>query len=179
METTPLPPVALVLDNLRSIYNTAAITRSAAFFGVARIHACGTTPLPDDRFGRKRADFAKVALGAEELVSFVSHPSTEEALVKLRSNGWYIACLEQAPNAIPLEQGVRGDRFPLAIVVGEERRGIAPHILSLSDAIWEIPRKGQKESLNVAVAAGIALWAVRSLPNLNSAAKPPRCLSRQ
>lgn len=156
------PPVVVVLDNLRSVHNTASIARSAWFFGVEALHACGTTPLPQDRFGRWRSDFAKVALGAERVLPIHSWESTLQALEALRTQGMFVACLEQHPQALPLEHGVRKARFPVALVVGEERHGIDPSVLSVADSIWEIRRVGGKESLNVAVAAGIALWALRT-----------------
>ncbi|GIW68519.1 MAG: hypothetical protein KatS3mg100_013 [Candidatus Parcubacteria bacterium] len=87
MANPPAHEIVLVLDNIRSVYNTASITRSAAFFGAREIYACGTTPLPYDRFGRRRGDFAKVALGAEDMVRFVYFPSTLAAIGALRERG--------------------------------------------------------------------------------------------
>ncbi|GIW68518.1 MAG: hypothetical protein KatS3mg100_012 [Candidatus Parcubacteria bacterium] len=79
------------------------------------------------------------------------------------SEGCWVVCLEQDARAASLVQGARHARSPLALILGEERHGIRRPILNTADEIWEIPRVGQKESLNVAVAAGIALWAVQTL----------------
>lgn len=115
MANRPSREIVLVLDNIRSVYNTASIARSAAFFGVQEIYACGTTPLPYDRFGRRRGDFAKVALGAEDIVRFAHFPSTLAAIGALRKEGCWVVCLEQDARAAPLAQGARHARLAQGI----------------------------------------------------------------
>ena len=145
----------LVLDNLRSVENTGSIFRTAEGLGVKRIVLVGTTPAPTDRFGRRRKDFAKVALGAEELISWEVCKSISPKLKELRKAGYKIAVLEQHPKAKEL---MKLKASKLALVVGNEVEGVSRAALRSADFILEIPMRGKKESLNVSVAAGIALF---------------------
>lgn len=145
----------LVLDNLRSVENTGSIFRTAEGLGVAKIILVGTTPAPLDRFGRKRADFAKVSLGAEN-ISWEYKKSVEEALQELKENDFQIIALEQTEKSQSLKNFKPSERF--ALVVGNEVDGVSKAALQLSDKVIEIPMAGQKESLNVSVSTGIALY---------------------
>jgi 23S rRNA (guanosine2251-2'-O)-methyltransferase len=146
----------LVLDNLRSVENTASIFRTAEGFGVSKIIVVGTTPLPMDRFGRLRADFAKVSLGAEKSVKWSYEEDIGKPLLELKEEGHKIVALEQHPNSKRLRDFVALDKFVL--VVGGEVEGVSKEALELADAIVEIPMMGMKESLNVSVATGVALF---------------------
>ncbi len=150
----------LILENLRSVENTASIFRTADGLGVAKIILVGTTPAPVDRFGRKRADFAKISLGAEEMVEweYVSSENLQLAINNLQEQGFRIIALEQDPKAIELNKVNKLNKF--ALVVGNEVEGVSKVALDLCDNIAEIPMQGQKESLNVSVATGIALFAL-------------------
>lgn len=148
----------LVLDNLRSVENTGSIFRTAEGVGVSKIILVGTTPAPLDRFGRKRADFAKVSLGSEEMLQWEYKKEINEALQELRENNFYIIALEQADKSIDIKDCQAGEKF--ALVVGNEVDGVSPEALELSDQIVEIPMHGKKESLNVSVSCGIALYAL-------------------
>jgi len=148
----------LILHNVRSAYNVGAILRTAECAGVRTVCLCGYTPDPVDRFGRVRQDVAKVALGAEELVSWEHCADIARLIPKLRKQGVTVVALEQHKQSKDYRT-FRVDR-PLALVVGEEVHGIEEPLLAACDHIVEIPLMGKKESLNVSVATGIALFGL-------------------
>lgn len=146
----------LILQDIRSIYNVGAIFRTADAIGISKIYLCGVTPAPIDRFGRKRDDLAKTALGAEESVSW-EHTKDIISLIKdLKEKGFQVISLEQSENSIDYKKVSLKDKN--AFILGEEVNGIPKNILEMSDVISEIPMKGEKESLNVSVATGIFLF---------------------
>lgn len=149
---------ALILDNIRSVENTGSIFRTADCLGVSKIYLIGTTPAPLDRFGRKRSDFAKVSLGAEETVEWEYARDMKAVLEELVSQGFSLLALEQAPGSRPLTGFKAPECF--ALIVGNEVEGVSNEALERVDAIFEIPMKGSKESLNVSVSAGIALFSL-------------------
>lgn len=146
----------LILDNIRSVENTGSIFRTAECLGVNKIYLIGTTPTPLDRFGRKRADFAKVALGAEEMVEWEYAPEILPVIKELKSQNFKILALEQDPESKDLKSFRAPEMF--ALIVGNEVEGISRSCLDKCDAVLEIEMKGEKESLNVSVATGIALY---------------------
>lgn len=146
----------LVLDNVRSVYNVGSIFRTGNAAGVKKIYLCGITPAPIDKKGRKRSDFAKVALGAEDTVSWEFAESVLDCVKKLQEEGNYIVSLEQDERAVDYKE-VRVHK-DFALVIGSEVDGITKEVLEASDAIVEIPMLGTKESLNVTIACGIALY---------------------
>ena len=148
--------LVLVLHNIRSIHNVGSILRTAECAGVQRVFLCGHTPAPLDRFGRKRNDLAKVALGAEDLVEWKQYDSTQGAIAELKKEGFHIVALEQHPSSVPYI--TCKPTGPTALVLGEEVHGIKKEVLDLCDTIIEIPMRGKKESLNVSVAAGISIF---------------------
>lgn len=150
----------LILDNLRSVENTASIFRTSDGFGVAKIYLIGTTPAPVDRFGRKRADFAKVSLGAEESVEWEAREEIGEVIEELRDQNFSIVALEQNERSLDLREFVAPKMC--ALIVGNEVDGVSKQALDMCDAIVEIEMRGEKESLNVSVSTGIALYALTS-----------------
>ncbi len=154
----------LILLNLRSAENVGSIFRTAdaAGFGVSdEILLVGTTPAPIDRFGRPNPKVAKVALGAEKTIPSQHVETAAEAIALAKKSGAPVVALEQHPTAQPY----RTYRVPKewTLVVGAEVEGIPEAVLSTCDAIIEIPMRGAKESLNVAVATGIALFQLRGI----------------
>lgn len=150
----------LILENLRSVENTGSIFRTADCFGVSKIVLVGTTPQPTDRFGRKRKDFAKVSLGAEDLVTWEYEKEIVSCLNKLKNERYQIVALEQIANAQSLKDFKPAHNF--ALIVGNEVEGVSRVALDIADAVIEISMLGTKESLNVAVAAGVAVYCLLS-----------------
>lgn len=149
----------LILENIRSVENTGSIFRTAKRFGVSKIIIVGTTPTPIDRFGRKRQDFAKVSLGAEDMI-WEYQKNIGLVLHDLKNDGFQIISLEQDPKAINLKDLDVPDTF--AIIVGNEVDGVSREALDASNTIVEIPVDGEKRSLNVSVATGVALFVLLS-----------------
>ncbi len=148
--------MCLLLDNIRSVHNVGSIFRTAETAGISKIYCLGTTPTPLDRFKRKRQDFAKVALGAEELVAW-EYVKSGVILVKiLKREGFKIIALEQAENSIDYRKVKATGK--ILIILGNEVGGVSKGLLNLSDEIAEIPMRGKKESLNVSVAVGIMMY---------------------
>ena len=148
--------IYLVLHNIRSAYNVGSIFRTADGAGVAKIYLCGYTPTPDE------PKVKKTALGAEEFVAWEKQRQTGRLLNQLKKQGADIVALELDNKSKNLFD-YNFDALPgesLAIVVGHERKGLTKNILSYVDDIIEIPMHGKKESLNVAVATGIALYTI-------------------
>ncbi|MCX6752529.1 MAG: TrmH family RNA methyltransferase [Candidatus Nomurabacteria bacterium] len=155
----------LILHNIRSVSNVGAIFRTADAVGVDKIYLTGYTPTPFDRFGRKRGDLAKSALGAEEYVKWESKKSLSAIMRNLRREKFFIVGIEQDKNSIDYKKvstkgGPAYGRKKLAFIVGAEVTGIPKNILEKCDVVAEIPMKGKKESLNVSVACGVALFGI-------------------
>lgn len=154
---------ALVLDNIRSVYNVGSLFRTANAVGVEKIYICGITPTPLDKKGNKRKDFAKVALGAEETLVWEYSEHTEDVLKDLRQQGLYIIAIEQDAQAVDYKAISLKDDQVVAFVLGGEVTGMTPEVLLLCDVIAEIPMLGTKESLNVTIAGGIAMYRILGL----------------
>ncbi len=147
----------LILDNIRSVANVGSIFRTADCLGVSKIILVGTTPTPLDRFGRKRKDFIKVSLGAEQFVSWEVAKSLSVKIKQLKKEGYKIIALEQNKRSKKLGVGSK-KKEKFALIVGNEVDGISRLNLDMCDEIVEIPMRGKKESMNVSVATGIALF---------------------
>ncbi|HEX9722209.1 MAG TPA: RNA methyltransferase [Candidatus Paceibacterota bacterium] len=144
----------VVVDNVRSVENVGSIFRTADALSVDKVFLCGISPTP------KHEKMAKTALGAEKTVAWEYHKQTWRLVKELKRQGVFIVALEQVKNSVSLESASWRTKFPLALVLGHEIKGVSPSALRLADAIVEIPMLGQKESLNVAVAFGIAGYEV-------------------
>jgi 23S rRNA (guanosine2251-2'-O)-methyltransferase len=151
----------LLLPDIRSVHNVGSIFRTADCAGVGRIFLAGTTPAPLDRFGRKRKDFAKVALGAEDTVPWESANDPLALIKVLKKRGVQIVALEQSTKAVDYKALI--PKKPMLLVLGNEVEGVSRELLALADSIIEIPQRGKKESLNVSVAAGIALYRLLNI----------------
>ncbi len=151
--------IAVLLYNVRSAHNVGAILRTADAAGVKEVILTGYTPAPLDRFGRARKDIAKAALGAENFVSWQSITDAVEYICAAQKDGVEIVVLEQAPSSIPYTE--YRPTSDILLVVGNEIDGVPQEIIDVADVCIEIPMSGTKESLNVSVATGIALFALR------------------
>ena len=144
--------VYLILHNIRSAYNVGSIFRTADAAGVAKIYLGGYTPTPPEE------KVIKTSLGAEKSMAWEKCFNTWRLIEKLKSEGVKIVGLEQSKTSRDYRQ--LKPKFPLAIVVGNEVSGLSSNILKRVDSIWHISMRGQKESLNVSVAAGIFLYKI-------------------
>jgi tRNA G18 (ribose-2'-O)-methylase SpoU len=157
-----MPEIIVVVHNIRSTHNVGSIFRTCEGFGVKKIILSGYSPYPltqnDTRLPHLRdkltAQIHKTALGAESLVSFEYQPQLD--INKLRDEGYTIVGLEQDPRSININEYDVPSK--IALLIGEEVNGIDKGTRILCDDIIEIPMKGKKESFNVSVATGIALY---------------------
>lgn len=146
-------PVALVVHDIRSLYNVGSLFRTSDAFGVAKVVLCGFTPSPP------RPEIAKTALGADSVVPYEWFPDIDKALDHLTHQGYHLWAAEITTNSsrpADLELG----NFPLALILGNELTGVPNEVLERCEGSLEIPMYGTKHSLNVAVAAGILLSSI-------------------
>lgn len=148
--------IAVLLHDIRSTHNVGSVFRTSDSLGVNKIYLSGYTPTPVDKFGRARKDISKVALGAEKTLAWEFVDSGEKLIKKLKKEGWQIVCVEQSKNSVDYKK-VKIN-YPVLFIVGNEVSGIEEKILKLCDVVAEIPMMGDKESLNVSVAFGVALF---------------------
>lgn len=145
-----------VLHNVRSLHNVGSIFRTADGAGVSKLYLTGYTPVPVDAFGRVRSEIAKTALGAEKTVLWEKKQNLSRVVKKLKREGFSIVALEQDKKSIDYRKF--RSKSPVALIVGNEVRGLSSATLKQCDAVIEIPMRGKKESLNVSVAFGIACF---------------------
>ena len=157
----------LILDNIRSRENVGSIFRTADGVGVKKIFLCGITPQPknfqiqDSRIVNQESDkISKTALGAEKFVPWEYRRNTWRVITDLKKMGVKIVALEQTKDAVNIFKFKALSSKSLALVIGNEVKGISPKILKYCDKIVQIPMFGKKESLNVSVATGVALYAL-------------------
>jgi tRNA G18 (ribose-2'-O)-methylase SpoU len=143
------------LDNIRSAFNVGAMLRAADGAGINHMHLAGITPTPDN------PKVAKTALGAERSIPWTYHRDGVAAVDELRKRGLRIWAMEGGSRAEPIFQAAGDGNTPTLLVVGNEVSGIDPGILALSEKVVAIPMLGVKNSLNVAVAFGIAVYVLR------------------
>ena len=148
--------VTLLLHNIRSEHNVGSIFRTADAAGISKIYLSGYTPTPVDRFARPTKGIAKVALGAEKSIPWEYKKSALVLLKLLKKEGFFVIALEQDARALDYKKIQLKEKS--VIILGEEVSGISKKLLDLADQIAVIPMRGKKESLNVSVAAGIALF---------------------
>jgi tRNA G18 (ribose-2'-O)-methylase SpoU len=148
--------IVVVLPEIRSSYNIGSIFRTSDAAGVNRIILSGYSPCPTDKFNRPQKEIAKTALGAELHIPWVYFKSTKAAIQKLKEEGFQIVAIEQSEDSKDYRKVKLKNK--VAFVFGNEVEGLSKEILSLCDVVAEIPMNGFKESLNVSVSAGIALF---------------------
>lgn len=151
----------LILQDIRSAENVGAIFRTADAVGIDKIYLVGITPAPKDRFGRARSDIAKSALGAELSVSWEQIENLVELILELKNEGYKIIALEQDEKSVDYKEVKIGEKN--AFILGTETTGLPKEILDMCDMIAEIPMKGEKESLNVSVAFGVAIFRILNI----------------
>jgi len=149
-------PIILVLDNIRSLNNIGSVFRTADAFLVQKIYLCGITATPPHK------DIRKTALGATESVDWEYLEDTLELVEELKSNQIKVISVEQAENAIMLNDFKVDGNKTVALIFGNEVKGVSQEVVSASDAVLEIPQLGTKHSLNISVSAGIVVWDIWS-----------------
>lgn len=147
-------PVTVVLDNVRSEMNVGSVFRTADAFLIECICLCGITPQPP------KSEIHKTALGAEDSVAWQYYPTTIAAIEQLKNQGYTICSIEQVLDSISLEQFVVNQGQKMAIVLGNEVKGVSQEVVDASDLCVEIPQHGTKHSLNISCCAAIVMWHV-------------------
>lgn len=142
----------VICDNIRSLENVGSIFRTSDALGVKKIYLCGITGKPPHH------KISKTALGAEETIPFEYYKQTSRLIDKLKKEKIQIVALEQDKKSIPYNK--LKPHFPLALLVGNEVKGVSKAILKKCDKIIELPMNGKKESLNVSVSFGIAGYEI-------------------
>lgn len=149
------PQIEVVLDNLRSTLNVGSIFRTADGAGVRNIYCCGTTPTP------RHPKIEKTSLGAEGFIPWTLCRNVLDLVEEEKQPGTLVVSLESTDKSIPINAfSIPKDTLKILLLVGNEVSGIDPSILLLSDVHLSIPMYGKKSSLNVAVAFGIAVYAL-------------------
>lgn len=164
----------VILQNIRSLHNVGSIFRTADAVGAEKIYLCGITPTPFDRFGKVRQQFAKVSLGAEKSIAWEKRRKAADLIVKLKKEGYKILAVEQSEASIPYHKfKTKGNKSKIALMMGNEIRGISKALLRKADKVLEIPMRGAmitqahhpryqktpgKESLNVAIAFAVIIF---------------------
>ncbi|MCQ2251874.1 MAG: RNA methyltransferase [Bacteroidales bacterium] len=147
-------PIVVVLDNVRSALNVGSIFRTCDAFRVEKIVICGISACPPN------TEIRKTAIGAENSVDWVYFKDNVEAVNSLRQQGYTIAAIEQARESVMIDKLQLPGVSKIAVIFGNEVKGVDDCLMDLCDLCIEIPQFGTKHSLNVSVSAGIAIWEV-------------------
>ncbi|MBE7641060.1 TrmH family RNA methyltransferase [Salegentibacter sp. BLCTC] len=145
-------PIIVVLDNIRSLNNIGSVFRSADAFLIEKIYLCGITAKPPHK------DIQKTALGATDTVAWEYVEDTLEVVEKLQKEQTKVFAIEQAEGSVMLNNFKAQAGEKLAVIFGNEVKGVQQKVVSASDGIIEIPQLGTKHSLNISVSVGVVLW---------------------
>jgi 23S rRNA (guanosine2251-2'-O)-methyltransferase len=149
-------PISAILENIRSAYNVGSMFRTSACLNLEKVYLVGITATPP------HPGVEKTALGATSMIPWEKWEATLPLVQKLKSEGYLILALELTDKSIPI-QDLKEAKNPIALIVGNEVDGVSQDALSLADKVIKIPLYGKKESLNVAVAFGIAVFYLTEL----------------
>lgn len=151
---TKKTPIIIILDNIRSLNNIGSVFRTSDAFLIEKIYLCGITATPPHR------DIHKTALGSTETVAWEHAENTMDVIKKLQDNGIKVAAIEQAEQAVMLNDFKPQPDTTYALVFGNEVKGVAQDVVSASDLVLEIPQFGTKHSLNISVSCGVVVWDI-------------------
>ncbi|MCH8170568.1 MAG: RNA methyltransferase [Bacteroidetes bacterium] len=149
-------PIYVVLNSIRSSYNVGSIFRTSDGVMIEKLYLCGYTPYPPNK------QVFKTALGSTESVEWEHVEDVLKLIQKFKSDGIKICALEQTNKSIPYYK-IKSNNFPLCLIVGNEITGVSQKLIDLCDFSIDIPQYGIKQSLNVAVAYGIAIFELRKI----------------
>ncbi len=145
-------PLIVILDNIRSLNNIGSVFRTSDAFLIEKIYLCGITAKPPHK------DIHKTALGSTDSVDWEYVEDTFALVNKLKEDNVKIAAIEQTDNAVMLSDFIPDKDKKLAVVFGNEVKGVQQEVVSNSDYCIEIPQYGTKHSLNISVSCGVVLW---------------------
>ncbi|MBV5348769.1 RNA methyltransferase [bacterium] len=145
-------PITIVLDNIRSCNNIGSVFRTSDALLIEKVILCGITATPPNK------DIHKTALDAEKSVPWEYFEETENAVQRLKENGYRVFAVEQVENSISLPDFTPEKGQKLALVFGNEVKGVQQSVVNICDGAIEIPQYGTKHSFNISVSAGIVLW---------------------
>ncbi len=158
-KTTAKTPLIIILDNIRSLNNIGSVFRTCDAFLIKKIYLCGITAQPPHK------DIHKTALGSTDTVCWEYAKDTLNLITKLKRLDIQILSIEQAENTTMLNQFTPKKETTYALVFGNEVKGVSQEVVTLSDAVIEIPQFGTKHSLNISVSAGVVIWDLFSKLN--------------
>lgn len=145
-------PIVIVLDNVRSLNNVGSVFRTADAFLIEAVYLCGITGQPPNR------DIEKTALGATDTVAWKYFNNTLDAVKELKNNNYLVYAIEQTESAIMLDKFIPENNRKIAIIFGNEVKGVQQSVIDESCGVIEIPQLGSKHSFNIAVSVGIVMW---------------------
>lgn len=147
-------PLVVILDNIRSCNNIGSIFRTSDALLIEKVYLCGITATPPN------AEIHKTALDAEKSVEWEYFEKTEDAVTDLQIKGYKVYAIEQVENSISLPDFFPATTEKIAVVFGNEVKGVQQKVVNICDGCIEIPQFGTKHSFNVSVSAGIVLWDI-------------------
>lgn len=147
-------PLILILDDIRSLHNIGSVFRTADAFLVEKIYLCGITATPPNK------EIHKTALGATDTVAWEYVKDVTEIITKLKADGIHVHAVEQVENSVMLNDFNPPADATLALIFGNEVKGVQQQAIDLCDGTIEIPQLGTKHSLNISVSTGIVVWDI-------------------
>lgn len=147
-------PLVVVLDNIRSCNNIGSVFRTSDALLIEKVYLCGITATPPN------AEIHKTALDAEKSVEWEYFEKTEDAVIELQNKDYKVYAIEQVENSISLPDYLPADGEKVAVVFGNEVKGVQQKVVNICNGSIEIPQFGTKHSFNVSVSAGIVLWEI-------------------
>lgn len=160
-KTVEKTPLIIVLDNIRSLNNIGSVFRTSDAFLIEKIYLCGITAKPPHK------DIHKTALGSTDTVDWEYVENTIDLIENLKAENVKVCSIEQAENAIMLNNFTTKTNTTYALVFGNEVKGVSQDVVSASDAVIEIPQFGTKHSLNISVSCGVVVWDMFSKLSAN------------
>ena len=154
-------PLIVVLDNVRSLYNTGSIFRTGDAFRIAGICLCGITACPP------HPEIHKTALGAEDSVSWQFYADAADAVQQLKESGYTVLAIEQCEGSTMIQDFQVEEGKKYAVVLGNEVKGVQQEVIDQCHGCIEIPQFGTKHSMNVSVTAGIIIYTMHEKLKLN------------